>query len=52
MNKIFYIITIGVIMSSCTSYDMNTGKKRYPAAEFVVEEVGKFVVIDKLPVPK
>ena len=52
MNKVCSIITIGVIMSSCTSYDMNTGKKRYPAAEFVVQEVGKFIIIDKLPVPK
>ena len=52
MIKIFSIITISVILSGCTSYDMNTGKKRYPAAEFVVEEVGKFVIIDKLPVTK
>jgi len=31
---------------------MNTGKKKYPAAELIIEEVGKFVSIDKLPVPK
>ena len=52
IKELISIMLLGLLLGGCSaSYDPKTGKKTYLGVE-VAKEVGQFVIIDKLPVPK